>query len=615
MRRSLPRFPLPAAALAAAALLAGCSGSNAVQVVGTGGTGMPQVAPIVAQGPITGFGSLIVNGHRFDESGATVTINGVENRPVSELGLGMTVVVRGELAEGAAVATAKSVVATAVTVGGLQSVDLASGTLAVSGQTVRVGPGTALQGASSLAGLKAGDALTVYGLRNPLTAAIDATRLELVPPGTVVTTRILGMVAALSGTRFRLADQEVESAGATLVNLPGGLANGRFVEVEGPLPAPGATLAATRIEGRSQLDLADGARVEIEDFITDFAGTASFRVLGAPVNAANAIVTGGTAASLANGVRVEIEGTVAGGVIAAALVEIRALPTQLPPETPIAVEGTISDFVGPASFRVREQVIDASGAAYTGGTAAELANGRLVRAAGVQRGTTLVAATLAFLAPPEPEGTPLAVSGAITDFSSPASFRVNGQAVTTNANTAFVDGTAASLANGRIVDVEGRAVSGVLVAAVVAFRPDPPPPPQPQPVELRGVITDFASATSFRVNNQPITTTAQTTYDDGRASDLANGREVKVTGTLLAGLVTATRIEFESSGGEQAEVEGAISAYVSIANFTVKGQVIDASAAVFENGSPAKLAVGRKVHVKGPVAGGVLKAATLSMEL
>lgn len=58
----------------AASILPGCgggSGSVTALLPGTGGTG------IYAQGSISGFGSVIVNGIRFDDTAATVQLDGV----------------------------------------------------------------------------------------------------------------------------------------------------------------------------------------------------------------------------------------------------------------------------------------------------------------------------------------------------------------------------------------------------------------------------------------------------------------------------------------------------------------------------------------------------------
>ncbi|MEO5692269.1 MAG: DUF5666 domain-containing protein [Usitatibacter sp.] len=601
--------------LAAAALIALAACGGAVQTVGTGGTGAPAKA-LVVSGPINGFGSLVVNGQHLDESGARLTLNGEADRPVSELALGMVVEVNAVERGAGAIPAVQSIVASALATGVIESIG-AAGELRVAGQVVRLSPSTALQGASDPATLRPGDVVRIYGLRNPVGASIDATRLEVArPESAAADARIVGVIGGLAGTRFYLGGQLVEALSATLVNLPSGLANGQFVEVRGAAFASGTALTATRIEGRSRLTLAEGALVAVEDFVTDFAGLQSFRILGQPVDASGATIAGAQPGAIGNGARVEVEGAVSQGRIVASRVTVRAATSQPAPDPVVAVEGVVTDFITSASLRIRDQVVDASTATFSGGVAADLANGRVARATGLLRGATLIASSVQLFAPSEPEGTPLTLSGTVTDFVSVANFRVNGQAVAAATGTVFVNGTASGLGNGRRVQVDGRLMAGVLVASQVTFLPDLPPATQPQPANLSGFITDFASPGSFRVNNQPIAANGQTSYAQGTAANLANGRRVKIEGLLQAGVVTAAQIEFDDEvGGGGAEVEGSITDFTSVARFVVKGQVIDASTATFANGSPEKLAVGRKVHVKGAVADGVLRAATISMEL
>ncbi len=68
------------------ALLAACGGGGGVDTGGTGGA-----VPAVASGPITGFGSVIVGGVRFDDSSAEVEDLDGTRRSRDELRLGMTV--------------------------------------------------------------------------------------------------------------------------------------------------------------------------------------------------------------------------------------------------------------------------------------------------------------------------------------------------------------------------------------------------------------------------------------------------------------------------------------------------------------------------------------------
>ena len=80
---SPPRRWLQGLLFLAAGVLAGCGGGGEGGV-GTGGTGT------YALGTITGFGSIIVNGVRFDDSAASVLDDDDATRSRDELKLGMT---------------------------------------------------------------------------------------------------------------------------------------------------------------------------------------------------------------------------------------------------------------------------------------------------------------------------------------------------------------------------------------------------------------------------------------------------------------------------------------------------------------------------------------------
>jgi hypothetical protein len=596
-------------ALALPVLLGSCGGGGLAEVVRTGGTGSPK-ALTVSSGVISGLGGIIVNGVRFDESGALVTINGAANRAVSELQLGMVVEVTGEIDSATQTGKASTIVATALLSGPAGAVDTANGEITVLGQRVEVKSGTVLQGASALSSVNPGEAVVVYGFWDYQAGHIDATRLELRPAVSAPSTVLIGKIGAVTGTRFQVGALTVESAGATVSNLPAGLAAGIYVEVRGLLDSAGI-LRASAVTGRSEFSPVEGALTELEGYVTDFTGAGQFKVLGAAVNGASARVTG-LSGALANGALVEVEGQVVQGVIVATLIDVKAAAQQPPPPVTITVSGVISDFVSASSFRVLDQTVDASRATFSGGTAADLANGRAVEVTGIVNGNVLVAGTVAIVVPPAVEGTRLTVSGAVELFVSPTNFRVNGQAVITTAGTIYTGGNVADLANGRRVDVDGLLTNGVLTAWYITFQPVV----TVSTVTLSGVITDFVSPSSFKVNNQAIATNAATVYEEGTAAGLANGRRVTIVGLLANGVVSATRVSFADSAPatEDAEVEGAIQAFVSVSNFTVKGQVIDASAAVFSNGKPTDLAKGLVVHVKGPVVQGVLKARTLSID-
>jgi hypothetical protein len=103
---------------------------------------------ITIAGPITGFGSVIVNGVRFSTTGATILVNGVAATE-ADLAIGQVVRVEGTVDAGGTTGTAQSVTFEDNVTGPIESIDLASGRL-VAGQPVQTGPQRLSTIASSL---------------------------------------------------------------------------------------------------------------------------------------------------------------------------------------------------------------------------------------------------------------------------------------------------------------------------------------------------------------------------------------------------------------------------------------------------------------------------------
>ena len=94
-----------------------------------------------ASGPITGFGSIIVNGVRFDDIGASIEDDDGLVRSHDELGLGMRTEVTASAittAAGVASATASSIRVQSAIVGPLEAINTTQAMLTVLGQTVAV---------------------------------------------------------------------------------------------------------------------------------------------------------------------------------------------------------------------------------------------------------------------------------------------------------------------------------------------------------------------------------------------------------------------------------------------------------------------------------------------
>ena len=128
----------------AALLVAGCGGGGGGGD-GAGGnndtSGIDRGGIYLAQGPINGFGSVIVNGIRYSTGGAVITIDG---RPgsESELKVGQVVRIEATLDASGTTGTAKTITFDDDVEGPVQSIDRAASRLVVLGQTIQVSAAT-----------------------------------------------------------------------------------------------------------------------------------------------------------------------------------------------------------------------------------------------------------------------------------------------------------------------------------------------------------------------------------------------------------------------------------------------------------------------------------------
>jgi Domain of unknown function (DUF5666) len=338
------------------ALLGGCGGG-----VDSGGTGGATVT--YANGPINGYGSIIVSGVRFDDNSPTLSVSDEDGpRGKDALKLGMVVEVRGSAivtdASGAQSSTATSISFSSELVGPIRSIDLTSQTLNVLGQTVEVKLATVFDETLSggLTALAVNDIAEVYALYNAADNLYVATRIERKSTAPAQF-RIRGKVSGLTANKTFMFGTELIDFSALAPNeVPTTLVNGAIVRVRvNPLQSGGAW-TATRL--RDGLDLPDnGAHAQVEGLIENFSANGSiaqFSIGGVSIATnANTIVTP-SGATLAAGLRVEVEGSFANGVLIAERVE---LEDELDPPK-FDLRGPIEDF-SPTdlTIRVRGQVV------------------------------------------------------------------------------------------------------------------------------------------------------------------------------------------------------------------------------------------------------------------
>ena len=219
------------------------------------------------------------------------------------------------------------------------------------------------------------------------------------------------------------------------------------------------------------------------------------------------------------------------------------------------------------------------------------------------------------------------IEGNITRFVSETDFDVAGRPVTTDGQTRFENGSAGNLRVGVRVEVEGYLnASGVLVAREIEFEDDDDDDDgdDGNEIEIEGTVTGFVSITDFHVAGQPVTTDAQTRFEDGSGRNLRVGVRVEVEGHLnAAGVLVAREIEFDDDSyydddvdRNEIEIEGNITRFVSVADFDVAGRPVTTDAWTrFEYGSAENLQDGVRVEVEGYLnASGVLVAREIEFD-
>jgi len=375
-----------------AALAAGCGGG-----VDSGGTGVQPTS--FASGPITGFGSVIVNAVRYDDRSATVRDGSGALRSRDDLRLGMTIDVRGSAivadAGGNATSTASSIVFASAIVGPVAANDVAGRTLLVLGQTVEIAAGTVF--AESLAGGQAGIAVgtvvEVYARLDAATGRYAATRVEARPVGSAFALR--GIVSGLDpvARSFSLGSLRISYLG--VASVPATLANGRFIRVTlAAVPGAGGIWPATALSDGAPV-IEDHDEAKLEGKVSAFVSATSFSVDGTPVDARNARIEG---EGLRLGSRVQVEGTISGGVLVASKVEVEDEDEDEGEE--YEVHGPIAAIDREAkTFVVREVTVSYAGEVdFRDGGADDLAVGRQVEARGrlSEDGTRLVAQRIDF---------------------------------------------------------------------------------------------------------------------------------------------------------------------------------------------------------------------------
>jgi hypothetical protein len=318
-------WPVLAVIVAALAVLEACTGDSPTAGIDRGGVR----TPVTAVGPITGFGSIIVNGVHYAIDDAAIDVDGAV-ASADDLALGQIVTVVGNRDAAGATGTAESVAAVANVQGPTEAIDALGGALIVLGQRVLTDAGTVLDldaRAPDIGSLVVGELVRVSGFAGT-DGTIVATRIELRSPGGEL--RLLGTVTDLdlARARFRVNDLVVDySAALTIDGFPTGQPSegDRVIVVGTSLGSAGELLARELELSGSELQGDEHGEVEVEGLITRFASALDFDVSGLAVTTTVATVyEGGTAANLLLNVKVKVDGPMSpSGQIEARKIEIK----------------------------------------------------------------------------------------------------------------------------------------------------------------------------------------------------------------------------------------------------------------------------------------------------
>ncbi len=337
--RARPALQLVATVLAAAVVAACGGGGGEVGTNGSSGvTLVSSASKSVATGTVSGFGSIIVNGVRYetsgsnlvrDDDGVSVSCGGDDN---CGLKLGMEVEIEaGQITRRSDDSSATpSSTATRINFGSsiLGLVDsIGTDQWVVLGQTINLTSTTIVSGTAAT-----NSVVEVHGLLDKVTGVITATRIE-VKSSSVPAYRLRGQVTDIdtaAGTAL-LGGQLVSFAGLT--NGLTGLVNGQYIRVKLATTknGAGAWVAQSIKSNERKLGSDDnGSHSEleglIESLITTAGVTTGFVVNGSTVTLPSGFSNyeHGGAAGLVVGARVEVEGNVVDGALVPSKIEFKS---------------------------------------------------------------------------------------------------------------------------------------------------------------------------------------------------------------------------------------------------------------------------------------------------
>lgn len=446
-------------------LLYACGGGTKVADGQIGGSG------ITSAGSITAFGSVIVNGVKFDTATTSVTINGTSQPNDSGLRVGMVVKIKGYLNTDKSTGKATTIDYESELVGTVDAaptITPGGGSFSVFGQVVLVNATTVFDNATDLAtSIRSGTIVEVSGFRDN-TGQVRATRIE-VKNTLPMTSEVRGTISSVTPTTFVLGNITVNYANAMRKGFPAaGLTDGLFVEVKAAALPAGGTLVAASVEVTSPgIGAGEHEEAMLEGLISNFSGGTAFSVNGQAVSiGGTTIYENGSAANLANDVRVEIEGSINGGALVAKKVKFgsNSNVSLKADATSVSVTGSTLTVFGVPGITVKMNsttiYIDKSNANIRTFSLSNIVQGDHLSIKGSKDGNNSIVASLIERSNPD---TKVSLNGPVDSAISPT-IVVLGVNTATSTTTQFIDANKnpvsqtaffSQLTAGKAVELEG----------------------------------------------------------------------------------------------------------------------------------------------------------------
>lgn len=440
------------------------------------------------QGSITGLGSIVVNGVRFETTDAVVYdsddfSNSYDSNTTtfnSPLALGMTVALYGDVDDAQNLGRAARIRVVGGVRGTMSAVDTSALTLTLPTQTVQLSTattyggtsdgtatGTSITNLTQLAALSNNPLLTVYGLPQS-DGRFLATRVVVTSASAhAMDVAVRGTIAAVSGNDYTV---KTDVNSSITVNC-----SSCTIQPLGSTPAVGDAVRALAVDSSQWSGTTlTASRLQLVNpsYLTRFEGAPSAasyaKIKGVAVLDGTQWRVGGveviSSVPLTAGTLYEIKGTWSGSVLAATRVEVegeRSFAGRDGSDTSYSNEfyGAVSNLRG-SSFTVQGVSVDASSAYFPYGSSASLTNGAFVEVKGRYVNGTMLASKVEIKGASGSNasaGRVFEMYGQVSDWSGvPGAFKLTRLGVVYNAqssvNTRFEHGVPA---NGSYVEAKG----------------------------------------------------------------------------------------------------------------------------------------------------------------